>query len=335
MTLKCICSHMSAIWYWYSHGPTILRASPPSSLERMDASVAGPSGLDKFDFDAAGICAAPMPAFPIPSGATGIDVLVRDNVGSRNLEGFSLHRWRGDIPPGAVRVVAPGIHMCTPELAFVQMAPILGVTALVRLGLSLCAGYWLEPEHGDIVRREALTSVTRIREFIARSGRRAAIERCRRAAALLADGAVSPREIVLYMLCCMPARMGGYGLGGALFNRGIKIKDEEVFLLDRPDREVVRPDISWPGTNVRAEYLGHDHDCKIEEDRRRDNLVTALGYRSFQVDASQVSDPVAFDVTMRQVAWALGRRIPERTDDWLQARGDLRQLLLGHDRVRM
>lgn len=333
--MKLICSHMSAIWYWYGHGPEALLAAPVSGITTLDQTVATPPAFDKFDLRGAGIEPPPMSLLGATPGGSGIDVLVRENVGSRVPEGFRVHRWRGEVPPGSMRVVSRGIHVCTPELAFVQLATSLSEVRLIRLGLSLCSNYWLEPEHGHVVRRQALAKKSRIAHLIGCCGRRAGSGRYGRALKLIADGAASPREIALYMLCCLPPRLGGYGLGGAELNHSFHVEDEEMCLLDRPDRLDVIPDLWWPGTNVCVEYLGHDHDVQVEEDRRRQNLSCAMGYRSFLVDSSQMSDPVAFDATMHQVAWTLGRELPARTDAWLEARGQLRELLLGRGQMRL
>ena len=106
-------------------------------------------------------------------------------------------------------------------------------------------------------------------------------------------------------------------------------------LLDRPDRRRAEVDLAWPAKKVGLEYMGRNHDDKVPADRRRLNMLTALGMQVLQVDAAQVTGPSLLDRTARQLAHLLGREVPALTESWLSARGDLRQTLLGTGHLRM
>ena len=76
-------------------------------------------------------------------------------------------------------------------------------------------------------------------------------------------------------------------------------------------------------------------DESIPQDRRRSNMTTARRWFVVQVDSEQLSDPALLDITAREAARLLCRRVPEPTDTWLTQRGRLRETLLGAGHVHM
>lgn len=237
------------------------------------------------------------------------------------------------MPEGSLLVAGNGILVCSPEFSLVQLASALPPTEFIRWACALCASYRIG-ERG-IEECEPVTSVARVGAFLEGCYGHRGAGRCRRLLRYVRDGARSPKEVELHLLLGLPARLGGYGLGGDVLNWRLDLGAEDAAIADRPDRRWAEVDLAWPGAAVGLEYQGREHEGTVETDRRRLNMLAALGVQVLQVDAAQVSDQALFDRTAWQLARLLGREVPEPTDEWRAARGELREVLLGAGHVRM
>lgn len=267
------------------------------------------------------------------SAQTSRDVLVSASVGSRSSGRFARHRWEGAVPPDSLLDLGGGICAATPELCLVQLAGEVDDAQLIRMTMALCATYRIGAS--DWEKADPLTSVDKIGRFLEQCPGRHGAKKCRRLLSMAKDGSRSPKETELHLLLTLPAKMGGYALGGDELNYRVNFDDGDADILDRPDRRRAYVDVAWAKRMVGVEYQGKDHDDKVPEDRRRINLLTAKGWRMFQVDKEQLGDPARLDVTARQVAHWLKKPVPERTEVWKAARGELRETLLGPKNVRL
>lgn len=277
--------------------------------------------------------APPAKAAYSAASARPHDVLVPHKAGGGFGGAYLRHRWDGDLPEGALLDLGGGVYTSSPELCVLQLAGDLDDVQLVRYAMALCAEYRTGRE--KVERHPAITSLARIERLLDGCSSRRGVVRCRRLMRLARDGSRSPKETELHLLLTLPAEMGGYGLVGDELNHQVKFEAEDADILDRPDRRFAYVDLAWPSCEVGVEYQGRDHDDRVPEDRRRINLLVAKGWRMFQSDAEQLGDPARLDVTARQMAHVLGRPVPEKTEAWKAARGELRETLLGPRNVRV
>lgn len=331
--MRCICSHATALWYWYLVGPAVLALARPFNGSLLDEPkhTAGPTPVPRLA--EIGIQPCPASAIPCADPDDQLDLLISRRDSWRAPEGIRLHRWNGSLPAGSLHDVGSGILVCSPELALLQVSQALTDTQLIRLAMVLCGSYYIDQETDKVRERDPLTSIERICAMLDRAPGRRGVRRCRRLLAYAADGAASPTEIETYMLACLPPSFGGYGLDGSELNHKIELKGVDNRLLDRHDRQFVRVDLYWPESRAGIEYQAKDHD--IAKDRRRLNMLASVGEKIFQVDAEQRGDVDRFDTTMAQLAHLMGRDLPDLTSEWIGARGMLRRELLGANRMRL
>lgn len=334
--MRYIASHEDAYWYWYHAGAEGRQRLRPARVTNLDGVARTGHELGEFDLSSLEAFLDPPPwlesAGERAAGARR-HVLVPQGTDGRALRRFVRHRWNGMLPEGALVVVSPGIAVCSPEFSLVQLASALPPAEYVRWACALCASYRIG-ERG-IEEREPITSVARVGVFLEGCYGHRGAGRCRRLLRYVRDGARSPKEVELHLLLALPAGLGGYGLEGDVLNWRLDLGAEDAAIADRPDRRWAEVDLAWPERAVGLEYQGREHEGTVEADRRRLNMLAALGVRVLQMDAAQVSDQALFDRTARQLARLLGREVPEPTDAWRAARGDLRETLLGAGRVRM
>lgn len=351
--MRYIISCQDAYWFWYHAGASArarFRAADISNLEDVAHTAHQLEGFDLSKLEGlldppprlASALSSRASARPGTKGRTQPairaqptrrHVLVPGTTDGRPLQGYDRYRWHGPVPSGTLAVILPGVAVCSPEFCLLQLALRLQPIEFARWATALCASYRIG-ERG-IEECEPVTSVRRIEDFLTWNPGHRGVAACRKLLPYLRDGARSPKEVELHLLLALPSSLGGYGLGGDVLNWRLDLGSGAGDLLDRPDRRLAEVDLAWPAKKVGLEYMGRDHDGKVPADRRRLNMLTALGMRILQVDAAQVSDPALLDRTARQLARLLKRKVPEPTDAWLSARGDLRQILLGAGHLRM
>lgn len=331
-----VISHQDAYWLWYNAGPDYLRSCRRSTLTTLDGAAGKARDLARFDLSPIATALVPPPEL-LEKAIVDLETrhaLVPTGTDGRQAKGFARHRWKGKVPKGSLVVVGQGILACSPELCLMQLSRELSTIEFMRWAMALCGCYHLE--QGKAKEREPVTSVARITAMLDGCSGHWGSRSCRQALRYMRDGARSPKEIELYLMLCLPSEMGGYGLDGSVLNWRRDLKDEAEFAIaDRPDRRYVEGDICWPDQQVVVEYLGKDHDDTLSQDRRRTNMMQALGLEVVQVDRWQMRDPALVDVAARTTAHHLGRDLPEQTQEWLARRGMLRETLLGAGRIHM
>lgn len=143
--------------------------------------------------------------------------------------------------------------------------------------------------------------------------------RVRTVADLAFDGSASPMETSLALMLTMPPDLGGFGLPKPLLNKAIDTPAENGALFDR-DR--VTPDMLWEGQRVALEYdsagfHGRSGLARPDEDARRANILTTLGYDVFRVTSGMVRTLPELERLALQLAVRLGVELAE--PDGLQA----------------
>ena len=334
--MRFVCSHEDALWYWYRMGPERLRSSRRVLNPHLDDTTLSLRRLSSLDLAGAGIEKCPLEVLrPDASSRPALRCIVKPSLGGRAPDGIRSTRWHEELPEESLFHVGPGVYVCSPEFALLQLAFELHETNLVRLCCHLLSDYGIDHDSGRIISRDALCSRKSIKRLMDRCTFRRGVPALTRALRRSAEGAASPREIELFLLATLPPRLGGYGLRGCSLNPERAISRQDRVILDRPNRKSVRMDLLWERRRIALEYQGADHADHLSEDRGRINMLSSMGYTILQVDNAQMRSAERFDSLMEQLARKLRRRLPSRTPAWLQERASLRERLLGPNRMRL
>lgn len=280
------------------------------------------------------------------SGAlqTPIHALVSDiSTRSRNAS-VTTHVWSASLPTGSLRRLDDVTAVASPALCFLFAASQLGLVDLTQLGLEICGTYSSGPdgqqEVCDIARR---TSVEAIRALLDACDVRGCATSAARVKALRAidhviERVASPMEGVVYLLLCLPYRLGSYGLPKPQANLALEIPRQ---FRRRLGASRVVPDLCWPERRVCVEYDSDEHHrggARAARDSVRRDALVAMGFTVHTLNMAQLQDVRLFDPTARQIAAELGKRLRDTPDAanyqaMLDSRRELRRTLLDRGRA--
>ena len=133
-------------------------------------------------------------------------------------------------------------------------------------------------------------------------------------------------ETMTYMLLCLPAMMGGYGLPKPELNATIPL-DEEARTIAR--RRHCEGDLCWPGVQLDIEYHGEVHvgAAQMKSDVGRELGIEHMGWRVITVTSPQVFDADQFEVVAKEAAAKIGKRLRKSVLESALQRGALRNEL--------
>lgn len=217
------------------------------------------------------------------------------------------------LPRGAVYEIADGIGVVSPELALMQIAPLVSVPELAGLMTEFC-GYYspADFEHYGLVKRRPLTTVSSLKAFAGRMQHTKGLDKFQQAVQYAFDRSRSPMETGLALLLALPPRYGGYALGGLELNKQICLKDA-----DRRAFGVAMlcPDICWEQERLCVEYDSvdfHANTARVVNDAQRKNAFAAAGYIVNTFTKTQLRSWDKTDLFAEQLAKHLGKRIRGR-----------------------
>ena len=199
--MRIFIGHQSALRFWQSAWSDSLDYDAPSPVKSLHYAANSAQDVQKFPLAKAGF----------RDGQ--IDILVPE----ANLRCTSLihkaHVWSRPLAPGSFFEVRPGIYVASPELIFLQMASILDLPHLVKLGDELCSSYREDDyDARGFMQVTPRTNVARLARYIDKMAGCKGAKAARYALRFVAGNAASPMEVALVMLLCLPKRYGGYGL---------------------------------------------------------------------------------------------------------------------------
>ena len=250
------------------------------------------------------------------------------------------HVYGKPMPHGVMLDMGHGVCMCSPHFTFMQMAAQLDLVEAVRIGMELCGTYsrWhLEPHtlgdpyylqqaenRGCTFSLPPAMHVKRVQAFVEQQqGGRGAVG-ARAALRWVLDNSASPMETAVYLLLCLPKRLGGYGLAKPLLNPKLVISN--------PDGAKERyPDLFWLGANIDVEYNSdseHSGEWSRYRDSKREVELTVANVRVLPLTRHQLMDVDEFDAFAQGLRRMLGTRARAADADWVRRRGELRRRLL-------
>lgn len=180
-----------------------------------------------------------------------IELLVSSPSCRRETKSISCRLIGVDLPKEAFFKVKNHLYVCSPELLFLLAASHLSFYELVALGLELCGVYRLDPD-GGTPKRKQITDVKSIKAFLSKVSRTKGLSRARMALEHVVDNSRSPRESDLYMMLCLPSKLGGFGLGKEVeLNKTLRVGTSAS---SRTAAKEITPDLVWRRWRIALEY---------------------------------------------------------------------------------
>jgi hypothetical protein len=232
------------------------------------------------------------------SDATHITVSVHDaRVPGKNKK---VHACELLLPLNAV-VERNGVLVSSPELLFLELASELGIHRLILLGLQLCS----YPNRDS---SRAITSRKKLEAFLSKTKGHRGHRKAVRALKYVKDGSASIMESLTYMILGLPHALGGYGLGDAVFNYKVELKEEGQ---TRLRQNYCCVDLFYKQAKLAIEYESfahHQKPSKLGKDAIRSIILQRQGIDVMHMSTIQLYDKEA----CRDFAYALANRIGKR-----------------------
>jgi very-short-patch-repair endonuclease len=286
--------------------------------------------------------AAPGPELLTASNLLGLtsplDILVNNDRARKASEHFVSHTCKGPFGRGCFVSVSDDLVVCSPELTFLLMAKDLSLHALIELGYELCGTY-------DVARRsvvteegiaegspgirscDPLTTVAKLRLFVAQKAGLNGHQKAVRALRYIADNSASPMETVLNMMLTLPYALGGYGLRMPILNHRIDVSDRAK---KAASKTFYVCDLYWPDANVAVEYDSdafHTGAQRIANDSKRRNALIFMGVQVVVVTRQQIYNSVEFNKVVRLLAKNLSKQLRYKNPGFANKHLELRKLL--------
>ena len=134
-------------------------------------------------------------------------------------------------------------------------------------------------------------------------------------------------ETKVYLLLCLPQKLGGYNLERPELNPKLELPPEGKLILRQNS---VKPDMLWRDRKLIVEYDGgyHEDPAQTVKDEKRRVVLETLGYTVMAIKKQHVYDPIAFDGIATMLAQKCAKRLRQLTLQQQTARELLRKSLL-------
>ena len=302
-----------------------------SSMTRMRDAVARSRDLKQIPYESLGI----RP----PAHSSPLYLLVPQAGRRRSVNHVRQRLCRTLLPERSFLRLGNKVYVPTPELTFLLMAHYLELHQLIVLGMELCGFYRLVgaatqsplTSNRTLYGQTPLTTPHRIASLLDRASGVTGLPLAKRALSYLATGSASPMETALYLLLCLPRKLGGYGLPHPQLNARRQVTPRAgSFTLSK----TLVPDLLWPDARLDLEYDSeefHASEDALQRGARRALALRAMGVEVVSVTKEVVYDETAFDALARMVARAVGARVRKLTQSGERQRQLLRQKTLFGD----
>lgn len=269
-----------------------------------------------------------------------VHAFVPDRAKGTSIKQLVTHVLAEPVPRGLFLDIGHDVCICTPQFAFQRLAARADLVDAVGIGMELCGSYsrWrLEPHvMGDPYYREhsetqsctfnlpPATSAKRLNLFVERSAGEPGAVGARAALRWVADGSASLMETAVYLMLCLPKRLGGYGLPKPVLNPELTIKN--------PDGAKKRyPDLYWSRGSIDVEYnsdSAHSGEWARYRDSKREIELTVADVRVLPLTRAQLMNAEEFDAFAHGLRHMLGIRRRGYDLGWEFRRDELRRKLL-------
>lgn len=269
-----------------------------------------------------------------------VHAFVPDRAKGTSIKGLVTHVLGEPVPSGAFLDIGHDVCICTPQFVFQRLAAQVDLIDAVGIGMELCGTYsrWcLEPGvMGDPYYREhadtractfdlpAAANAKQLQRFVERSVGQPGAVGARAALRWVIDGSASLMETAVYLMLCLPKRLGGYGLPKPVLNPKLIIRN--------PDGVKERyPDLYWSRQSIDVEYnsdTAHSGEWTRYRDSKRDTELTVANVSVLPLTRAQLVRTSEFDAFAQGLRHMLGIRHRGYDLAWELRRDELRQKLL-------
>lgn len=246
--------------------------------------------------------------------------------------------WGSSLPRDAFLCVRKDLYVSSPEFLFLQMARNLELPELVALGMELCGSYRRSvPAHrlGEegydfftVYQVPSITTPAKLRKFLGRMDGAEGVNKALKALVYVLPDSASPMETAIYLLLCLPRRLGGYALPQPTLNPSIKINRSGLRYTVRMS---ARPDLYWENAKLDVEYLGddfHTNDNRSSDSMRR-KALEHMHIEVIELTKEEVNDVDIFHAIAMRITKSLGKRMRyDAVARFASRRSYLRMLLL-------
>ena len=256
--------------------------------------------------------------FPL-SEYSSEDITVNDISARFRCKGKFIHACGLELPAGAV-VERSGNTVASPELLFLELANRLSIHRLIFLGLQLCSFPPGEPY-------KAITTKQKLNRFLLKAMGHRGHRKALRAVKYVEDGSASVMESLAYMFLTLPNALGGYGLGGAVFNHEIRLNGRIPSHFRQRSCFV---DLYYKRAKIAVEYESFAYHRRPQEqgkDAMRSTILNRKGVRVLHMNTIQLYNIDACNDFAHTLATRLGKRISIRAKDFEKMHIKMRELL--------
>ncbi len=312
-------SHRTALQFWRSDRSLLSQ----DALARHNATLRAERALEKgvrpVSLDNARLPFECQPPF---------EVLVSRSSARPRSSVLRGRLWSGPLPKASFVQAGGGVLVPSPEFLFLLMASDLSLEELVCQGMELCGTYARRKEGGTEYNVPPLTCVSRLKAFVESAVGMRGRKKAAQALLYVNDGSASPRESALYLLLCLPYRLGGYGIEKPCLNYRI---DVPARFRRSASQGCCVCDLCWPWVNVCVEYDSdecHTGAQHISHDSKRRNTLVSMGMTVVTVTNSQLSSGEGLFKIAVLIARMTGKRLRFKDPEFTRAHYRLREVVL-------
>lgn len=302
LRMHIVLSHTAALQFWRSP------LSPYASLLFDDAvdALQQPTIITKDD------ATRLRRDLSLPSR---IDVVVTSRGNRRPSKLTTCHVMTPSLPEGSLANAGKGLYVCSPALAFAQLAATKTIPELVAYGFELCGTYSIlndadrYPGTCGFIQRPPLLTREELTDFLLACEGMHGIKRARKAVAFVRDGSASPRETAAALIFGLPQRLGGYGFGMPAMNQPIVLSETSRLL---SQWEQLHCDLFWPTHRVAIEYDStafHTGEDRLARDAKRRTILELERVSVLTLTNQQLNHVESTEAVARALARLMGKRL--------------------------
>jgi len=273
-----------------------------------------------------------------PSIEHPLEVLVPSGSSRSRSSAVVARVWSSPIAPTGLRRAARNIYVSSPEFLFLQMATRLKLPELVALGMELCGTYRRNVEvasveanvtsHITTYHQPPLSTPKRLRGFLNSMKRAPGHTKALKALDYVLPNSASPMETALYLLLCLPRRLGGYALPKPTLNPPIVLsKAGRKHTLSNS----AKPDLYWESVKLDLEFNSdefHDESNRANDSMRR-KALERMHVEVIELTTAELIDASLLHATVLRIALRLKKQLrPESEGSFAAKRSALREQLL-------
>lgn len=269
-------SHQSALRYWLT--------------KRGDELVPHTASVRSLAYAASDMREIKSAHLPFDySAERPLHILVPSQPMQRNHARVKTHVCSLPLPPGSFNELAGNNFVSSPGLTYLHMAARRPLVETVELGCYLCGGFSVSDKGRDYTGEHApLTTPEAIRVYLEQLPHAYGTARAREALDYVVPRTASPMEVLLVMLLCLPARLGGWGLPPIVANARIEVSDRFRLIAGA---DYFLGDLYFPSVRGNIEYDSYEFHTgrhRYDHTQARRNVLEAMRIKTISATWGQI-----------------------------------------------